>query len=434
MAYRDVFVHFAAGKNWSDQLAIRWTKAHPPTNISLIPAPAGVGLTLHNNKVDGDVSMNINNNAERRCDAGDMPPRRSFLKSMAVGAAFCGALFLGAGQVQAATTWKIQSVWDAGTVGYDLFEEWCESIEEKSGGELIFKPYPAKAVAADNNALFDAVRNGVLQGMNPFTLYWSGKIPASVFLSSYPAGPDQPHQWDTMFYSLGMLEKTREIYKKYGLFYVGPIQHDANIIHSKKPVNSLADLKGLKMRVPGGMVAEVFQEFGVSTVSLPGSDIFPALEKGTIDAADYVGPAVNYELGFSQVTDYILFGPPGVMSIYQPVDLMDLTVNLRAWNNLDPKLQQLVEDEVRIFSQKHYLTIQARNIEAMEKFKADGNTVSRLSQADLDEFRRVAIPIWYNWANKDDDAKEVFEMQLDYMMNDTVGYITEDDLKAAKSE
>lgn len=368
------------------------------------------------------------------CEAGLAPPRRRFLKTAVLGTAFVGALMMGAGQAYAATTWKIQSVWDAGTVGYDLFEEWCESIEEKSGGELIFKPFPAKAVAADNNALFEAVRNGVLQGMNPFTLYWSGKIPASVFLSSYPAGPDQPHQWDTMFYSLGMLEKTREIYKKYGLFYVGPIQHDANIIHSKKPVNSLKDLKGMKMRVPGGMVAEVFQQFGVSTVSLPGSDIFPALEKGTIDAADYVGPAVNYELGFSQVTDYIMFGPPGVMSIYQPVDLMDLTVNLRNWNNLDPKLQTLVEEEVRNYSQRHYLTIQKRNIEAMEKFKKDGDTVTRLSQADLSEFRRAAIPIWYKWANKDEDARAIFDLQLDYMMNDTVGYVTEADLEGVEGK
>jgi TRAP-type mannitol/chloroaromatic compound transport system substrate-binding protein len=367
-------------------------------------------------------------------DTGESSPRRQFLKTAAVGAAFAGAMMMGAGQAQAATTWKIQSVWDAGTVGYNLFEEWCNSIKEKSNGELIFKPYPAKSVAADNNALFEAVRNGVLQGMNPFTLYWSGKIPASVFLSSYPAGPDQPSQWDTMFYSLGMLEKTREIYKKYGLFYVGPIQHDANIIHSKKPVNSLADLKGMKIRVPGGMVAEVFQQFGVSTVSLPGSDIFPALEKGTIDAADYVGPAVNYELGFSQVTDYILLGPPGVMSIYQPVDLMDLTVNLRAWNALDPKLQKLVEDEVRIYSQKHYLTIQKRNVEAMEKFKADGDQVTRLSQEDLREFRRAAIPVWLRWANKDEDAKEIFEMQLKYMMNPLVGYIDQAELDEAKKE
>ncbi|WP_336365893.1 TRAP transporter substrate-binding protein DctP [Marinobacter sp. C2H3] len=371
----------------------------------------------------------------KHSDSGESAaPRRRFLKTAVTGAALAGAMLFGAGQAQAATTWKIQSVWDAGTVGYTLFEEWCNSIKEKSNGELIFKPYPAKAVAADNNALFDAVRNGVLQGMNPFTLYWSGKIPASVFLTSYPAGPDQPAQWDTMFYSLGLLEKTREIYKKYGLFYVGPIQHDANIIHSKKPVNSLDDLKGMKIRLPGGMVAEVFQQFGVSSVSLPGSDIFPALEKGTIDAADFVGPAVNYELGFSQVTKYILFGPPGVMSIYQPVDLMDLTVNLRAWNALDPKLQQLVEDELRIYSQKHYLTIQKRNVEAMEKFKADGNTVTRLSQEDLQKFRRAAIPIWYEWANKDEDAKAVFQLELDYMMNDLVGYVSKEDLEAAKKE
>jgi TRAP-type mannitol/chloroaromatic compound transport system substrate-binding protein len=180
------------------------------------------------------------------------------------------------------------------------------------------------------------------------------------------------------------------------------------------------------------MVAEVFGKFGVSSVSLPGSDIFPALEKGTIDAADYVGPAVNYELGFSQVTDTILMGPPGVMSIYQPVDLMDLTVNLRSWNKLPPKVQKIVEDEVRNYSQRHYLTIQKRNIAAMEKFKADGTTVSRLSQADVQAFRHAAIPIWFNWANKDADARAIFDIQLDYMMNDTVGYITPDDIKGMK--
>tara|TARA_R110000751_G_scaffold263919_1_gene363102 strand:- start:756 stop:1904 length:1149 start_codon:yes stop_codon:yes gene_type:complete len=357
--------------------------------------------------------------------------RRNFLRTttLAAAGAAVSAPFLSNPARAAGTTWKIQSVWDAGTVGYTLFEEWCNNMVNKSNGELIFKPFPAKAVAADNNALFDSVRTGVLQAMNPFTLYWSGKIPASVFLSSYPAGPDQPAQWDTMFYGLGMLEKTREIYKKYGLFYVGPIHHDANVIHSKKPVNSLADLKGMKIRLPGGMVAEVFEQFGVSTVSLPGSDIFPALEKGTIDAADYVGPAVNWDLGFAQVTNYILFGPPGVMSVYQPVDLMDLTVNMRAWTQLPDPMKQLVEDQVHAYSLHHYVTIQKRNVEALEKFKQAGSTVSRLSAQDMQEFRRAAIPVWYRWANKNDDAKEIFKLQLEFMMNDIVGYITPDDIK-----
>jgi TRAP-type mannitol/chloroaromatic compound transport system substrate-binding protein len=359
--------------------------------------------------------------------------RRKFLKTAAVaGAAVAASASVGP-FIQTAkaktTVWKVQSTWDAGTSGYTLFETWCKGFKEKSGGELDIKPFPAKSVAADNNALFEAVKTGVLQGMNPFTLYWAGKIPASVFLSSYPAGPDQPAQWDIMFDSLGMKEIAREIYAKHGLFYVGHIHHDANIIHSKKPVNSVADFKGLKLRVPGGMVAEVFQSFGASTVSLPGSDIFPALEKGTIDAADYVGPAVNWDLGFAQVTKYILFGPPGLMSVYQPVDLMDLTVNLGAWKRISDPMKDLVEEQVRIYSDLHYLGIQKRNIEALAKFKEAGSTVNRMSQEDMQAFRRNAVPIWYNWARKSPGAAKVFKLQLDFMMNDLMGYVTKEDIK-----
>lgn len=357
--------------------------------------------------------------------------RRKFLTAAAAvgGATILGAPYIRNAEAASTTTWKIQTTWDAGTTGYTLFEEWCNGIKEKSGGELDFKPFPAKAIAADNNALFDAVRSGVLQAMNPFTLYWAGKMPASVFLSSYPVGPDQPAQWDTMFYGLGMLDIARDIYSKFGLFYVGPIQHDANIIHSKKPINSLADLKGLKLRVPGGMVSEVFQAFGCSTVSLPGSDIFPALEKGTIDAADYVGPAVNWDLGFAQVTKYIFMGPPGNMSLYQPVDLMDLTVNQGAWKKLSPKMQKFVEEQVQTYSLHHFVAIQKRNVEAMSKFTQAGSTVSRMPAEDVDKFRQAAIPIWFKWAKKDADATRVFKLQLDYMTNEILGYVKPSDLK-----
>jgi len=357
--------------------------------------------------------------------------RRGFLKKTAImgGATIAGAPFISNAEAAKGRTWKVQSVWDAGTTGYGLFEAWCNGFKEASGGELSITPFGAKAVAADNNALFESVRTGVLDGMNPFTLYWSGKMPASVFLSSYPVGPDQPAQWDTMFYGLGLLEMTRKIYEKFGLFYVGPIQHDANIIHSKKPVSSVADFQGLKLRVPGGMVSEVFQEFGASTVSLPGSDIFPALEKGTIDAADYVGPAVNWDLGFAQVTKYILFGPPGLMSVYQPVDLMDLTVNMRAWKGLSPQMQRLVEDRVKTYSLDHYAAIQKRNVEALVKFEKAGSIINRLSEADLQAFRKAAIPIWFKWAKKDADAATVFKLQLDYMMNPIMGYVDAADIK-----
>ena len=82
------------------------------------------------------------------------------------------------------------------------------------------------------------------------------------------------------------------------------------------------------MRVPGGMVAELFTAAGAKTTLLPGSEIYPAMEKGTIDITDVVGPAINYDMGLAQVAKFISMGPPGFMSIYQPVDLMDLTVNM----------------------------------------------------------------------------------------------------------
>lgn len=359
--------------------------------------------------------------------------RRKFLKTAAVAGAAVAASKAVGPFIQTAnaktTVWKMQSTWDAGTSGYTLFEKWCKSFKEKSGGELDIKPFPAKSVAADNNALFEAVKTGVLQGMNAFTLYWAGKIPASVFLSSYPVGPDQPAQWDIMFDALGMKELAREIYAKHGLFYVGHVHHDANIIHSKKPVNSVADFQGMKLRVPGGMVAEVFQSFGASTVSLPGSDIFPALEKGTIDAADYVGPAVNWDLGFAQVTKYILFGPPGLMSIYQPVDLMEITCNIGAWKRLSPEMQALVEEQVKVFSSEHYLGIQKRNVEALAKFKEAGSVVNRMSADDVAQFRKKAIPIWFNWGKKSPDAARVLQLQIDFMLNDLMGYLTPEDIK-----
>lgn len=358
--------------------------------------------------------------------------RRQMLKAgtLAGGALLLSAPYIRNAEAAKTTTWKVQSSWDAGTTGFKLFEDWANAFKEKSGGELEIKPFPAKAVAADNNALFDAVRTGVLQAMNPFTLYWSGKIPATVFLSSYPAGPDQTSHWDTMFYGLGMLEMTREIFQKFGLFYVGPIQHDANIIHSKKPVNSLDQLKGMKIRLPGGMVSQVFEQFGVSTTSMPGSDIYPALEKGTIDAADYVGPAINWDLGFAEVTKYIIcMGPPGQTSLYQPVDLMDLTVNMGAWKRLSKKMQDFVEEQVQTYSLHHYTTIQKADLVAMDKFLKKGTTVSRLSAEDVQRFRQAAVPVWFEWAKKNEDARRVFKLQLDYMLNPYMGYVTKADIK-----
>ncbi|MEW6045025.1 MAG: TRAP transporter substrate-binding protein DctP [Bacillota bacterium] len=353
--------------------------------------------------------------------------RRDLLKTTAVGLA---AASIFAPRALAApvprTRWRIQTAWDAGTVGFTLFEEFCKRVSALTEGRLELQPFPAGAVVGTFD-MFEAVRTGVLDAMHVFTLYWAGKMPVTSFLSSYALGLDRPDQWETWFYGLGGLDLARRAFAEQGLFYVGPVQHDLNIIHSKVPIRSFEDFKGKKIRFPGGMIGDVFTAAGVSTVLLPGGEVYPALERGVIDAADFVGPAVNYNLGFHQVTKYIIMGPPGTPCIHQPVDLMDVTVNMRRWNALPKEVQEIFVTAVREHSWNHYAGIQKADLEAWDLFRRAGVEVIRLSEEDVRKFRKIAVDVWFNWARKDNHSREAFRTQLAYMKE--LGYVTDDDLR-----
>ena len=123
--------------------------------------------------------------------------RRGFLKAAGTVAVAGGvtsmisAPFVANPAKAATTTWKVQTSWPAG-VGLNTFKTWAASIKEKTAGELEFKPFAAKEVVGDFE-LLDGVKNGVLEAMNSFTLYWAGKLPATAFLSSYLMGLRYPH-------------------------------------------------------------------------------------------------------------------------------------------------------------------------------------------------------------------------------------------------
>src|SRR5438874_4584396 len=361
------------------------------------------------------------------------PSRRRLLKTAgaaAGGAAIMSAPFIRNAAAAETTVWKVQTSWPAG-VGLQTFKSWCATIKEKTGGELELKPFAAKEVVGDFE-LLDGVKNGVLEAMNSFTLYWAGKLPATAFLSSYLMGLRYPHEWDIFFYSKGRLQAARDLFAKQGLHYVNRIHHGPNIIHSKKPIRTIEDFRGLKLRVPGGMIAEGFAAIGARTTLLPGGEVFSALEKGTVDAADYTGPAVNWDLGFQQVTKYIWTGPAGLESIYQPVDLMDFVVRMEVWKKLSKKTQEWLDDEIQVYSNIHHAANQKADMEAWGKFAKAGTTVTRLPAEDLPKFQRVAVPIWYKWANKDADAARIFKLQLEVMESPTFGYVTPDMTRGLK--
>jgi len=327
-------------------------------------------------------------------------------------------------RAQATIKWRIQSAWQPKTAGYTAFQKFCANVKDFSEGRLQFQPFPEKGVVGTFE-MFDAVKSGVLDAMHVFTNYWAVRLPVTAFLSSYPLGLDRPDQWETWFYELGGLPLARKAFQPHGMFFVGPIQHDLNLIHSRVPIRSFEEFKGKRIRYPGGMIAEIFAKAGVSTVILPGGEIYSALEKGTLDASDYTGPAVNYDLGFAEVAKYIIMGPTSTPCLHQPVDLMDLTVNLAKWNALPKHLQDLVIAATRQHSWDQYAYVQKENLAAWDKYKAKGVQIIRLSDTDVQKFRRYAIPMWFTWAKRDALAREAFASQLAFMKTFNVGYITD---------
>src|SRR3546814_13789982 len=112
------------------------------------------------------------------------------------------------------------------------------------------------------------------------------------------------------------------------MYYLGPVRHGANIIHSKKPIRSIDDFNGLRIRLPGGMVAELFQAAGAKTTMLPGSEILDALAQANLDAADYTGQAANIALGFPTVAKYTSLRPAAFLSTLQPVYLYTIHMTI----------------------------------------------------------------------------------------------------------
>lgn len=363
------------------------------------------------------------------------PERRSFIKGVLTGGgasavAGLAAPYVGDAVAAAGKTLKIQSLWTEDTIGYRTFKNWCESVQELTGGEVTLLPFAGGTVAE----IFDmmaATSAGVLDAMHwvPHYTAITGVMPAGAFLTSFPMGLPHPHQWDMLFDSYGATELARELYARHGLHFVGHVHHDMNLIHSNRPIRSLEDFEGLNIRMPGGLIADCFEAIGARTVALAGSEVRPALASGAIDAADFTGPAMNYDLGFAEVSKYIVMGPTSTPCLHQPVDLTIVVFNRDVWNGLPEPTQALLTELVRAFSHEHFVAHQKANIDAWADFEAAGVEVTRLSEDDVDKFRRIALPLWFKWANKDPDSARLFKLHLDVMQNPAVAYISPDDIK-----
>ena len=332
-----------------------------------------------------------------------------------------------AGGRSGAITWRVQTHIGGDTDSFRIFKRFCASVGELSEGRLIFEPYPPNAIAGVFD-MFEALKSGLLDCASCPPTYSANKIPELTFLSSYPLGLDRPDQWESWFYGLGGLELARKMHAPHNIHFVGPVQHDLNIIHSRIPIRSFEDFRGKRLRLPGGLIGEVFASAGAKTIMTTPDQIYPALANGSIDAADFVGPAVNFELGYATVAKYIILGPPETPCIHQPCDLYCVLSNLDKWRALPKHLQNVVDYAVRRYSWEHYGAIQKANTLSWPKYEEKKVEIIRLSSADVDKFRKVAIPIWFKWAKKSPLGREAFGSQLAFMKSPGVAYLDDANL------
>ena len=233
-------------------------------------------------------------------------------------------------------TWKMVTAWPPHFPvmgeGADYLAHW---IEEMSGGRLKIQVYGGGELIPPLQA-FDAVSQGSVEMGHGASYYWAGKLPAAQFFAAVPFGMNA-QQMNAWLYSGGGLKLWENVYKDFNLIPM-PVGNSGTQMGGwfNKEINSLSDVKGLKMRIPG-LGGKVISRAGGSAILSAGGEIYTNLERGVIDATEWVGPYHDYKMGFHNIATYYYY--PGW---HEPGTVIELFVNKFAFEKLPKDLQQII--------------------------------------------------------------------------------------------
>ncbi len=318
--------------------------------------------------------------------------------------------------------WRMVTSWPPNFPGHGVSaSRLARRLGELSGGRLSVEVFAAGELVPAFEVL-DAVSRGAIQLGHSAPIYWRGKIPAAQLFGSVPFGmtPDVFNAW--LFHG-GGLELWREAYAPQNVipFPAGNTGPQMGGWFNRE-INSLADLKGLKIRMPG-LGGEVMQRAGALPVNLPGAEIFTALQTGAIDATEWVGPYNDMAFGLHQAARYYYY--PGW---HEPSGLLELLVSASAYESLSPELQHIVETaciaensfllaefntrnhealqtlieehqvELRRFPDDVLEALQRHSLEVMDELAADDPMVARVYasyrsfRAKIDPWLEISTP------------------------------------------
>jgi len=308
-----------------------------------------------------------------------------------------------------AIEWKMVTTWPRdfpglGTGAANL----AELIGKLSNGRLTVKVYGGNELVPPLE-VFDAVQRGTAEMGHGAAYYWKGKIPSSVFFTSVPFGltGNEISGW---FYYGGALELYREAYAPFGLIPF-PAGNSGTQMGGwfNKEINSTADLIGLKMRIPG-TGGEVLRRVGGTAVTIPGAELFTALQSGTIDAAEWVGPMNDLAFGLFRAAKYYYY--PGWQ---EPGSALEAIVNAEAWASLPPDLQQIVDTACKAISLDMYADFEARNGESLKSLLEEHQVQLRAFPDDvLAELKKASLEILEELAASDELSARVWASYKTY--------------------
>ncbi|MBV7563242.1 TRAP transporter substrate-binding protein [Pseudomonas sp. sia0905] len=308
-----------------------------------------------------------------------------------------------------AFNWKMVTSWPKNFPGVGVgAERFAKLVEQMSNGRLKIKVYAAGELVPALE-VFDAVSRGTAEMGHGAPYYWKGKVPAAQFFCALPFGPNAQEMNAWLHYG-GGIQLWEEVYKPYGVL---PMACGATGVQTagwfNKEINSVDDLKGLKMRTPG-LGGEVLTKVGGTVVNMPAGEIFTALQTGAIDATEWIGPYNDQALGLHKAAKY--YYTPGWQ---EPNVTFELDVNLKAWETLPADLQAIVRAAARDVNGDMLDDYNAKNMESMEQLKKEGVDVRRLPDEVLAKLKEVSAEVVDATAAADPAAQKVWEQQKAYL-------------------
>jgi TRAP-type mannitol/chloroaromatic compound transport system substrate-binding protein len=303
--------------------------------------------------------------------------------------------------------WKMVMPWSKGLLFYDIAVHFADSVRLASAGRLDIKPFSAGELVPAMQS-FDAVSSGTAQVGHDWAGYWKGKNEAFVPLGDVPFGLDS-EGYNIWLYQKGGMELAQQIYGKFNLvaFPCGQTGQDMGLFSHKK-ATKMSDFKGMRVRTVGWYM-DILNKLGASVEPLPGGEVYLALERGVIDAAEFSAPAINYPMGFDDITQYVI--EPGV---HQPGSQCYIFFNKQAYDKLPEDLKWIVKIAAKETQLWSYNWIQSLDSDAINKF-AKKVKIVQMDKDTLIQFRKTTHAYVEQLKQKYPDVKKVLDSQEDFI-------------------